>query len=55
MPLLSPESFIFFLSIGRQEREGTSSPRASRAPTWEGGRSMMSCGSRAVCGEIGVS
>ena len=35
------------LSIGRPGRAGTSSPRASPSRTWEGGRSMMRCGSGA--------
>jgi hypothetical protein len=45
LPLRSFLSII--LSIGRPEHGGTSSPRASPSPTWEGGRSMMRCGSGA--------
>ena len=42
------------LSIGRPGRAGTSSPRASPSPTWEGGRSMMRCGSGAGRGVSGL-
>jgi hypothetical protein len=46
--LAQKRSFLStFFSIGRPEREGTSSPRASPSPTWEGGRSRMRCGSGA--------